>query len=66
LIQLSPQQAKIVAQIRCGASYEEIARNLGVSRRTVTVYVDRIAKKLENPEGFRPYLLLFLWSRGLR
>lgn len=62
-LRLSPQLARVVAGIRRGASYEEIAVEMQIGRRTVATYTERIAAKLENPEGLRPYLLVFEWSR---
>jgi DNA-binding CsgD family transcriptional regulator len=62
-LNLSPQQQRVVALVRTGASYEQIGQTLGVDRRTVATYVDRIARKIPNPEQLRPYLAVFVWSR---
>jgi DNA-binding NarL/FixJ family response regulator len=61
--ELSPRQREVVDEIRRGKSYEEIARELRLSRRTVAVHVNRVAAKLENPDGLRPYLAVFEWAR---
>lgn len=62
-MRLTARQEQVVDGVRRGASYDEIAREMQIRRRTVAVYVERIAARIPNPDGLRPYLAVFLWSR---
>ncbi len=49
--------AELVAQ---GYEPKRIAAALRLSRKTVDVHVQNIARKLPNPEGLKPYTLVLL------
>ena len=62
-LRLTDRQAQVVAAIRRGQGYGDIARELGITRRAVVDHIDRLARKIPNPDGLRPYLVVFEWSR---
>ena len=62
-VHLSPQQVRVAAGVRRGHSYGEIAAAMGITRRTVCAPIQRAARKIENPDGLKPYLAVFKWAQ---
>lgn len=60
---LTNRQRAVIDGVRRGLSYDEIARELGVSVSTVKGHVAAILCLLPNPDRLDPYLCIFLWAR---
>ena len=62
---LTPAQQRVVALVKRGLSYRQIARELEIAQETARSHVLGIAQKLDNPDRIKPYWCVFLWANGL-
>lgn len=63
---LTPAEDQVARLVAHGYDYPRIAITLAVSPRTIAVHVHRIAAKLPNPDGLKPYTLVLLWAAHQR